>query len=60
MGKGFDEWLEEERNEGIEQGTDQINRLGIAMQNAGRIEEFLNSLSDRTMQLSLLKEFHLV
>lgn len=43
--------------EGREEGELKINKLGTLLMEAGRSDEFLNSLSDRELQKRLLMEF---
>ena len=45
--------------EGKEEGKVTINRLGILMDEAGRSDDFIKSLSDRKFQKRLLIEFGL-
>lgn len=42
-----------------EEEVEKINRLGIMMIEAGRSNDFINSLSDRKLQEDLLVEFGL-
>lgn len=53
-----DGW-EEGMEKGIEIGTVSINRLGILMEKAGRLDDFVRSLSDENFQKTLLVEFGL-
>ena len=50
---------EEGRAEGKEEGQVRVNRLGILLTEAGRENDFLNSLSDRELQRRLFIEFGL-
>lgn len=56
---GREEGREEGRKEGKEEGELKINRLGTLLMEAGRSNEFLDSLSDRELQKRLLMEFGL-
>lgn len=49
----------EGREEGRKEGELKINKLGTLLMEAGRSDEFLNSLSDRKLQKRLLIEFGL-
>lgn len=51
------EGWENGRKEGRKEGELKINKLGTLLMEAGRSEEFLNSLSDRELQKRLLMEF---
>lgn len=56
---GREEGRKEGRKEGKEEGELKINRLGTLLMEAGRSNEFLDSLSDRELQKRLLMEFGL-
>lgn len=58
-GEGWENGREEGRKEGKEEGELKINRLGTLLMEAGRSNEFLDSLSDRELQKRLLMEFGL-
>lgn len=45
--------------EGKAEGADMVNTLGIELTKAGRLEEFLQSLSDANLQKKLFIEFGL-
>lgn len=49
----------EGREEGREEGEIRVNRLGILLTEAGRSNDFLESLSDRELQKKLFVEFGL-
>lgn len=55
----LEERLEEHREEGREEGEIKVNRLGILLTEAGRSNDFLNSLSNRELQRKLFVEFGL-
>ncbi len=54
-----DEGKEEGIQEGIKEGREAVNRLGALLTEAGRSNEFLNSLTDRELQKKLFVEFGL-
>ena len=47
----------EGKEEGIKEGEEKVNRLGILLTEAGRSSDFLASLSDREFQQKLFSEF---
>lgn len=51
------EELAYEKEEGKEEGEANVNRLGILMKAAGRLDDFLKSLSDKEYQKQLFVEF---
>ena len=54
-----DEGREEGIQVGREEGETKVNRLGVLLTEAGRSNEFLKSLTDRTLQKELFVEFGL-
>lgn len=57
--EGREEGLKEGREEGQEEGRNLVNRLGLLLTEAGRSDEFLESLSDQELQKKLLAELGL-
>ena len=49
----------EGKEEGIKEGEEKVNRLGMLLAEAGRSSDFLASLSDRELQQKLFMEFGL-
>ena len=47
------------RDEGREEGRNLVNKLGLLLTEAGRSDEFLESLSDQELQKKLLAELGL-
>lgn len=50
---------EDGKKEGKEEGKEEVNKLGVMMKEAGRVDEFMDSLSDKEFQEKLLVEFGL-
>ena len=48
------------REEGREEGVQRVNRLYSLLQESGRTDDFIRSISDRDYQNQLFEEFHLV
>ena len=48
-----------EREDGKKEGKEEVNKLGVMMKEAGRVDEFMDSLSDKEFQEKLLVEFGL-
>ena len=57
--EGIREGKKEGLKEGLKEGEVKVNRLGILLTEAGRGNDFLNSLSDRELQKRLFIEFGL-
>ena len=59
-----DEWLEEGRQQGLEQGqvvaTDRINMLNSKLIEEGRLDDLKASTVDKDLQKQLLEEFGLI
>ena len=48
-----------EREDGKKEGKEEVNKLGVMMKEAGRLEDFLKSLTDKEFQEKLFVEFGL-
>lgn len=57
--EGKEEGIKEGIERGMERGRAKVNRLGIMSAEAGRIDDFLKSLSDQTLQKRMFIEFGL-
>ena len=57
--EGREEGIRERKKEGLKEGEVKVKRLGILLTEAGRENDFLNSLSDRELQKRLFIEFGL-
>ena len=59
IAEGKAEGIEEGRAEGKAEGTARVNKLGTKMKEAGRLEDFVKSLSDESLQRQLFIEFRI-
>ena len=57
--EGREEGIRERKKEGLKEGEVKVKRLGILLTEAGRENDFLNSLSDREFPKRLFIEFGL-
>lgn len=57
MDAALDELVSEGEVRGIAKGAEKVNRLGIKMSEAGRVNDFMKSLLDKKMQERLFAEF---
>lgn len=57
--EGKAEGIEEGRAEGKAEGTARVNKLGTKMKEAGRLDDFVKSLSDESFQRQLFIEFRI-
>ena len=55
----FEEKFEEERNEGEKAGENRVNELNLRLSKAGRMEDMMRAMEDKTFQKQLFEEFGL-
>ena len=51
--------FEEERNEGEKAGENRVNELNLRLSKAGRMEDMMRAMEDKTFQKQLFEEFGL-